>query len=127
MKTLTLPRFALAALALTLATTSAGAKIAPQPKLYGIGSGSYVPQLLDRGNYRTIIYIKNFGTSAESLQPCYNGAGLSAGFLTFLDLKPRRRRVSAQFHRRTRQGHHSRASLLRQQSFNLRDVVLISG
>lgn len=56
-----------AALLVVLSACAFGqTKAVPQTKLYGLGTGSYVPQLLDGGNYRTIIYIQNFGTVAES-------------------------------------------------------------
>ncbi len=52
-----------------------------QPKLDGIGTGSYVPQLLDGGNYRTIIYVQNFGSSAESyILDLLNEDGTPASF-----------------------------------------------
>jgi hypothetical protein len=57
----------MAALAMSLTVVSAGAQTRPrQPKLVGAGAGYYVPHLLDGGNYRTIIYIQNFGKVAES-------------------------------------------------------------
>ena len=52
-----------------------------QPKLNGLFSGSYVPHLLDGGNYRTIIYIENFGTAAESfVMNLLNEDGTPASF-----------------------------------------------
>jgi hypothetical protein len=55
-----------AALLLALPLCSFAQTRPRQPKLFGLFSGSYVPHLLDGGNYRTIIYIENFGTAAES-------------------------------------------------------------
>ncbi|MGA7410522.1 MAG: hypothetical protein WBW33_08550 [Bryobacteraceae bacterium] len=66
MKTGSLLRIAIVAVALSPAIMAASPKATRQPKLFGIGSGSYVPQLLDGGNYRTIIYVQNFGTKVES-------------------------------------------------------------
>ncbi|MGA7410149.1 MAG: hypothetical protein WBW33_06665, partial [Bryobacteraceae bacterium] len=66
MKTSSIVCIAIVAVALSPAMMAASPKTTRQPKLLGIGSGSYVPQLLDGGNYRTIIYVQNFGTKAES-------------------------------------------------------------
>ena len=60
---------------------AAGSGNTRQPKLDGIGTGSYVPQLLDGGNYRTIIYVQNFGSSAESyILDLLNEDGTPASF-----------------------------------------------
>jgi hypothetical protein len=55
-----------AALLLALPLCSFAQTRPRQPKLNGLFSGNYVPHLLDGGNYRTIIYIQNFGKAAES-------------------------------------------------------------
>jgi hypothetical protein len=66
MKTGSILRTAVAAVAISSAMMAADAKTIRQPKLYGTGTGSNVPHLLDGGNYRTILYVQNFGTKAES-------------------------------------------------------------
>lgn len=66
MKAKSVLRIVIIAVALSSASMGASAKTTRQPKLFGTGTGSNVPQLLDGGNYRTIIYVQNFGTSAES-------------------------------------------------------------
>jgi hypothetical protein len=64
MKTLSVLRLLIAALALSVSATPA-TKRTPVPK--GAGDpGSIVPQLVDGTQYRTIIYILNLGTAAQN-------------------------------------------------------------